>query len=115
MEEVKQNFLDSPALNSLQCIRNHRVYLFPLYEGQYSTVRTMEGIKTVAEGLYPEMASEENRWKMRCSSFINRSVFTMDREMKRSVLVHRYWPFVIAWFINYCNIEICIFIISKIL
>lgn len=61
MEEVKQKFLDTPSLNSLSCIQNRRIYLFPLYEGQYSAVRTMEGIRTVAEGMYPDIVNSDNK------------------------------------------------------
>ncbi len=54
-EEIRQKLLSDPSLNSLPCIQNGRVYLFPLYEGQYSGVRTAEGVERIAKGLYPDI------------------------------------------------------------
>lgn len=54
-DTVKRRFTDSPALNSLKCIHENRVYLLPLYEGQYSAVRTEEGVNRIAAGLYPDL------------------------------------------------------------
>lgn len=51
--QVLQRFYQNPILNSLDAIHNRRVYLLPLYEGQYSGVRTEDGIYRIARGLYP--------------------------------------------------------------
>lgn len=52
---LRKRFTEEIALNSLKCIKNKRVYLLYLYESQYSAVRTIEGINTIAQGMYPEL------------------------------------------------------------
>ena len=54
-ENILNAFTNNPSLNSLPCIQQQRVYLLPLYEGQYSGVRTAEGLEHVAKGLYPDI------------------------------------------------------------
>ena len=39
---------------SLRAVKNKRIYIVPLYLGQYSAVRLGEGIKLFAKGMYPE-------------------------------------------------------------
>lgn len=39
---------------SLRAVKNQRVYIIPLYLGQYSAVRLGEGIRLFAKGMYPE-------------------------------------------------------------
>ena len=54
-ENLRSQLLHTPSLNSLPCIQKERVYILPLYEGQYSGVRTAEGLEHVAKGLYPDI------------------------------------------------------------
>lgn len=54
-ENILNAFMNNPSLNSLPCIQQQRVYLLPLYEGQYSGVRTAEGLEHVAKGLYHDI------------------------------------------------------------
>lgn len=57
-EVVKQACLDKilkdESLASLDAVKNKRVYPLMLGDMYASGVRTLEGIKTIAEGLYPE-------------------------------------------------------------
>lgn len=50
---VRERFMTEPVLNSLDAVRRGRVYILPLYEGQYSGVRTEDGIRRIAEAMYP--------------------------------------------------------------
>lgn len=54
-EESRTRFMKDVSLNGLRAIRENRVYLLPLNEGQYSAVRTRDGVERIAKGLYPEM------------------------------------------------------------
>lgn len=40
---------------SLSAVKNKRIYIVPLYLGQYSAVRLGEGIELFAKGMYPEL------------------------------------------------------------
>ena len=44
-----------PALQSLQAVQNNNVYPIMLGDMYASTVRTIDGIKTFSQGLYPEL------------------------------------------------------------
>lgn len=54
-DSIRDRLMTNPSLNSLDCIQQGRVYLLPLYEGQYSGVRTVEGLECVAKGMYPDI------------------------------------------------------------
>ncbi len=47
--------LDDPALQSLTAIENERVYLIMLGDMYASGPRTIDGIRTITEGMYPEL------------------------------------------------------------
>lgn len=59
----EKNFLDriynNKALSHLRCVRNKRVYPVPLYAVYSSGIRTYDGIKIMAHGLYPELYKEK--------------------------------------------------------
>ncbi len=48
--------MQDPALASLDAVQNGRVYPIMLGDVYASTVRTIDGIKAVSHGLYPELA-----------------------------------------------------------
>lgn len=58
----EQVFLDrvyqNKALSHLRCAREKRVYTLPLYAVYSAGVRTYDGIKIMARGLYPELYKE---------------------------------------------------------
>lgn len=43
------------ALESMHCLKNRRVYVLPLYAIYSAGIRTYDGIKIIARGLYPEL------------------------------------------------------------
>lgn len=49
--------LDDRALQSMKAVKQHRVYVLPLYAVNYSATRLDEGIRRVAEGMYPDLYS----------------------------------------------------------
>jgi iron complex transport system substrate-binding protein len=59
----EKTFLDriykNKALSHLRCVRNKRVYTVPLYAVYSSGIRTYDGIKIMAHGLYPELYEEK--------------------------------------------------------
>lgn len=54
-EQVINKIIQHPALKKLHCVKNLRVIPLPLYEVYSSGVRTYDGIKDIAKGLYPEI------------------------------------------------------------
>ncbi len=59
----EKNILDSiyknKALSHLRCVRNKNVHTVPLYAVYSSGIRTYDGIKIIAQGLYPELYKEK--------------------------------------------------------
>ena len=59
----EKTFLDrvckNKALSHLRCVRNKRVYPVHLYAVYSSGIRTYDGIKIMAHGLYPELYKEK--------------------------------------------------------
>ncbi|HML45246.1 MAG TPA: hypothetical protein PKE04_00680 [Clostridia bacterium] len=49
---------DNPALASLAAVQNQRVYAIPLGEMYASGPRTIDGVTTFAQGMYPELFGE---------------------------------------------------------
>lgn len=49
---------NNTALRELKCVRNKRIYTLPLYAIYASGTRTMDGIRTIGRGLYPEVYKE---------------------------------------------------------
>lgn len=58
----EQNFIDmikeNKALHNLRCIRENRIYTVPLYAVYTSGIRTYDGIKIIAQGLYPDLYAD---------------------------------------------------------
>jgi len=54
-EETRSKLLDDPAFAELQAVQNGRVYTIMLGDMYASTVRSMDGIRTFAAGMYPEL------------------------------------------------------------
>ena len=57
-ESIKKRITNHKALKHLRCVKNNRVYTIPLYAIYSSGVRTYDGIKILANGLYPELYKE---------------------------------------------------------
>lgn len=53
-EEMRGKLVDDPAFADLSAVRNGRVYTIMLGDMYASTVRSIDGIRTFAAGLYPE-------------------------------------------------------------
>ena len=49
---------ENPALRSLACVRERRIYTVPLYAVYSAGIRTHDGITIFAHGLYPEIYGE---------------------------------------------------------
>jgi len=56
VDDVVQTVLDNPALGSLSAVQNGRVHSVQLGEVFASAVRTLDGIRSFAHGMYPELA-----------------------------------------------------------
>lgn len=54
IQAVYDKLVADRRFTSLQAVKNKRVYIIPLYLGQYSAVRLGEGIRLFAQGMYPE-------------------------------------------------------------
>lgn len=49
---------ENPALRSLSCVKERRIYTVPLYAVYSAGIRAYDGIKIFAHGLYPELYGE---------------------------------------------------------
>lgn len=59
MEDQKnaiQKFFEAPEFSSVKAIRNHRIYLIPFDYMYAPGVNTINGIRIVRDGLYPDLA-----------------------------------------------------------
>lgn len=54
-EEMRGKLVDDPAFAELKAMRNDRVYTIMLGDMYASTVRSIDGIRTFAAGMYPEL------------------------------------------------------------
>lgn len=54
-EEMRGKLMDDPAFADLSAVQNGRVYTIMLGDMYASTVRSLDGIRTFAAGLYPEL------------------------------------------------------------
>lgn len=52
---VYEKIYSDRRFESLSAVKNKRIYIVPLYLGQYSAVRLGEGINLFAKGMYPEL------------------------------------------------------------
>lgn len=57
-KSIAQQFYDNNALQDINAIKNHRIYTVPLFMVYSSAVRTYDGIRKMAEGLYPDLYDE---------------------------------------------------------
>lgn len=57
-EQSVNKIMDNPALASINAVANKKVYPIVLSEVYSSGVRTLDGIKTIISGLYPELEQE---------------------------------------------------------
>lgn len=55
--EMRANVVDDPAFADLSAVQNGRVYTIMLGDMYASTVRSIDGIRTFAAGMYPELYS----------------------------------------------------------
>ena len=56
MAEQLSLIQDDPALQSLQAVKNGKVHLIMLGDMYASGPRTLDGLKTLAHGMYPELS-----------------------------------------------------------
>ena len=54
-DAVTARLYNNPALHSLSCVEQHRIYTVPLYAVYSAGIRTYDGITIFAHGLYPEI------------------------------------------------------------
>ena len=54
-EEMRGKLVDDPAFSDLSAVKNGRVYTIMLGDMYASTVRSIDGIRTFAAGMYPEL------------------------------------------------------------
>lgn len=54
-EHIAQQFYDNPALQDINAVQQHRIYTLPLFMVYSSAVRTYDGIKQMAQDLYPDL------------------------------------------------------------
>lgn len=52
---VYEKIYSDRRFESLSAVKNKRIYIVPLYLGQYSAVRLGEEINLFAKGMYPEL------------------------------------------------------------
>lgn len=53
-----QRFYDNPALQDISAVKNHRIYITPLFMVYSSATRMYDGIRLMAKGLYPDLYKE---------------------------------------------------------
>ena len=58
-DAVLARLYENPALGSLSCVQQHRIYTVPLYAVYSAGIRAYDGITIFAHGLYPEIYMDE--------------------------------------------------------
>lgn len=58
MEQLKKLLYQKKALQSIRAIKNKRITVVPLYAVYSASIRSLDGIKIIAKGLYPEFISK---------------------------------------------------------
>lgn len=58
-EEMRGKLLNDPAFADLDAVKNNRVYTIMLGDMYASTVRSIDGIRTFAAGMYPELYKQD--------------------------------------------------------
>ena len=54
-DAILARLYENPALRSLSCVQQHRIYTVPLYAVYSAGIRAYDGITIFAHGLYPEI------------------------------------------------------------
>ena len=57
-DAITARLYENPALRSLSCVQQHRIYTVPLYAVYSAGIRAYDGITIFAHGLYPEIYGE---------------------------------------------------------
>ena len=57
-DAILARLYENPALRSLSCVQQRRIYTVPLYAVYSAGIRTYDGITIFAHGLYPEIYGE---------------------------------------------------------
>ena len=57
-DAILARLYENPALSSLVCVKERRIYTAPLYAVYSAGIRTYDGITIFAHGLYPEIYGE---------------------------------------------------------
>ena len=60
-DDILNIFYHDKGLQSLSAVQNQRIYALPLYSIYSSGIRTYDGIRSIAKGLYPELYPEEKK------------------------------------------------------
>ena len=58
-QDVLDRVTQHKALKNLRCVKEGRVVALPLYAIYSSGVRTYDGIKIIAAGMYPDLYKEK--------------------------------------------------------
>ena len=58
-DEILARIYENPALRSLSCVKERRIYTVPLYAVYSAGIRAYDGITIFAHGLYPEIYTDE--------------------------------------------------------
>ena len=58
-DAILARLYENPALRSLSCVQERRIYTLPLYAVYSAGIRTYDGITILAHGLYPEIYDEK--------------------------------------------------------
>ena len=58
-DDILNILYNDKGLQSLSSVQNRRIYSLPLYSVYSSGIRTYDGIRSIAKGLYPELYEEE--------------------------------------------------------
>ena len=57
-DAILARLYENPALHSLSCVQQRRIYTVPLYAVYSAGIRAYDGITIFAHGLYPEIYGE---------------------------------------------------------
>ena len=59
-DAILARLYENPALRSLSCVQQHRIYTVPLYAVYSAGIRAYDGITIFAHGLYPEIYTDHS-------------------------------------------------------
>ncbi len=58
-DQILSYFYDEKAFDSVNCVRNHRICVLPLYSIYSAGVRMSDGINFIGKGLYPDLFQDQ--------------------------------------------------------